>query len=174
MRRLGSATLGPWSRAGSSGTAGWGESANVLRMDDLGKEDTRSTPPNLTPTSEPTLTRKNLDWADRRLARPAGRVRKDDVVVIYFAGQAVAKTPRAKERPNGRAYLLPIDARGRETLSGDRMVRSTMRSIRPGGSPKTGARVVLWLDTSPYGRGQGGTCRPSRARPTGLRNGSDP
>ena len=138
-------------------TAGWKRS-HVLRMDDLGREQPGAPDD---PAAYLRPTRANLDWAVVDwLGR---RVKPGDVVVIYFAGQAVAKAPRAGDS-SGRAYLLPIDARG-----GD--VRAT------GWAPEEAldrakwlaekqAKVVLWLDTSPLGRGRAGPAT-ERGGPSG-------
>src|SRR5205823_1074316 len=70
------------------GTAGWGED-HVLLMDDGGAASPGDA---AGPSADLLPTQKNLDWAVRNWLRP--RARGDDVVVIYFAGQAVALPPR--------------------------------------------------------------------------------
>jgi uncharacterized caspase-like protein len=87
-----------------TGQAGWSET-QILRMDDLSRK-THGAPSetllNLLPT------KSNLDWA---LVEWLGhRVRKDDVVVLYFAGQATARPPRSSTS-QAQCHALPIDAR---------------------------------------------------------------
>ena len=127
--------------------AGWGEK-NVLRMDNLGRKEPgppASTITDLLPT------RRNLDWA---VVEWLGhRVRKDDIVVIYFAGQATAKGPRPGS-PGGRAYLLPVDARRGDVAATGWSLDDALD--KAGGLAGKKARVVIWLDTSPSGRGQVG------------------
>ncbi len=137
-------------------TAGWG--GNVLRMDDLGQKahgPASAAIANLLPT------RANLDWA---LTDWLGhRVKKNDIVVIYFAGQATARAPKPGE-PAGRAYLLPIDARAADVAGygwslDDALDRAKALADRQ-------ARVVLWLDTSTSGRGARGMT-PEPGSPSG-------
>ena len=127
--------------------AGWGEK-NVLRMDNLGlkkPEAPAAEVRNLLPT------RANLDWA---VVEWLGhRVKPNDVVVIYFAGQATAKAPRPGATA-GRAYLLPVDARGGDVDATGWSLDDALDRAR--GLAEKKARVVIWLDTSPFGRGEVG------------------
>jgi WD40 repeat protein len=129
------------------GASGWGRK-HVLRMDDLGrKRHGPADEPNayLRPTLE------NLDWAvDSWLGQ---RVEKDDIVLIYFAGQAFAKGPKPGV-PAGRVYLLPIDARGADVPSTGWSLDDALDRAKKLAERR--ARVVIWLDTSPLGRGKSG------------------
>ena len=127
--------------------AGWGEK-NVLRMDNNGRK--RPEAPgdevrNLLPT------RANLDWAV--IEWLGHRVGPDDVVVIYFAGQATSKAPRPGSTA-GRAYLLPVDARGGDVASTGWSLDDALDKAKKLAEKKV--RVVIWLDTSTSGRGEAG------------------
>ena len=128
-------------------TAGWGE-RNVLRMDELGrKAPGRPGDPitNLRPT------RANLDWA---VVEWLGhRVGPGDVCVIYFAGQATSKPPVAGSTV-GRSYLLPIDARGGDVEATGWSLEGALDRARWVADGR--AKAVVWLDTSPIGRGSAG------------------
>jgi WD40 repeat protein/uncharacterized caspase-like protein len=127
--------------------AGW-SAGNVLRMDDLGRKK-HGAPAD--PNNYLRPTRENLDWAvDSWLGH---RVRKDDIVVIYFAGQAIAKGP-LPGTPSGRAYLLPIDARGGDVHATGWSLDDALDKAK--GLADKKARVVIWLDTSTLGRGNAG------------------
>jgi WD40 repeat protein/uncharacterized caspase-like protein len=127
--------------------AGWG-AGNVLRMDDLGRQK-HGAPADPNAYLRPTL--ENLDWA---VVEWLGhRVRKDDIVVIYFAGQAIAKGPQPGTRA-GRAYLLPIDARGGDVHATGWSLDDALDKAK--GLAEKKARVVIWLDTSTLGRGRAG------------------
>ncbi len=127
-------------------TAGW-EPQGVLTMDELGRPDhgEASEPiDNLRPT------RANLDWALREWL-PA-RVEPDDVVVVYFAGQAIGLPPLDGGASGGiqRHYLLPIDARPADwEESGWRLDEAIDGLAATGRNP-----IVLLLDTSLHGRGK--------------------
>jgi WD40 repeat protein/uncharacterized caspase-like protein len=124
--------------------AGWGE-RQVLRMDYLGSKTHGRADQDL---SNLRPTRANLDWA---IVEWLGhRVQKGDVVLIYFAGQANARPPRAPN-PVGRTYLLPIDARANDIDQTGWSIEVALDKARGLGANQ--ARVVLWLDTSPFGRG---------------------
>jgi len=71
-----------------AGTAGWGESA-VLRLNDFGARD-HGPAKDKSPELFPSLA--NLNWAVTDWL--AERVGPDDVVVIYFAGQATVRPPQ--------------------------------------------------------------------------------
>ncbi len=108
-------------------SAQW-ERKNVLRLDDRGKRK-HGAPAELGAYLQPTL--ENLEWAV--VDWLGHRVEKDDIVVIYFAGQAIAKAPLPGEA-TGRAYLLPIDARGgdvaRHRLVARRLARQGEVALR--------------------------------------------
>ncbi|WP_435009945.1 caspase family protein [Tundrisphaera lichenicola] len=128
-----------------AGTAGWGE-AGLLRMDDLGRPTHGQAKERMTDLLP---TRENLDWAVTEWL--GERVRPDDVVLIYFAGQSTARPPRGGA-PAGRAYLLPIDARAADV---DGTGWSLDDALDRGGIARK-ARVVIWLDSSLRGRGDRG------------------
>jgi WD40 repeat protein/uncharacterized caspase-like protein len=124
---------------------GW-PADHILRMDPTSQKThgaANATITSLYPT------RENLIWAvhDWLLAR----VRRDDLVLIYFAGQAVGLKPEARARPGtpGRDYLLPIDAkRDRIEATGWDLVEAINDLAAKGENP-----ILLWLDTSLNGRG---------------------
>ncbi len=126
-------------------TGGW-NARNVLLMDDMGQPtpDAASGPlENLLPT------RANLDWAFKEWLGP--RVKPDDTVVIYYAGQAVASPPRTDDPLESpvRSYLLPIDAlSGRWEKTGWQLDEAIDPIAATGRNP-----VVCWLDTSLMGAG---------------------
>ncbi len=131
-------------------TAGWGE-RQVLRMDDLGRPGHGLPAESLTNLKP---TRANLDWA---LVEWLGqRVGKNDIVVIYFAGQAVARPPNLAGSP-GRTFLLPIDARGAALDQTGWSIDETIDRARTRLGRQ--ARMIVWLDTSPAGRGPRGMTR---------------
>src|SRR5206468_4262994 len=105
-------------------------------------------------------TRDNLAWAVKDWL--GERVRQDDVVLIYFAGQSAARGP-VPGATAGRAYLLPIDARAADIA---RTGFSLEDALDRAGTARK-ARVVIWLDTSLAGRGDGGLAPEERA-PSGL------
>jgi WD40 repeat protein/uncharacterized caspase-like protein len=128
-------------------TAGW-DRRNILQLNNFGQK----TPGPVASQSRDLLaTRENLDWAVVEWL--GNRVQQDDVVVIYFAGQAVAKKPQPGTTA-GRAYLLPIDARGADVNRTGWSLDDALDKAKTVAAKK--ARVVLWLDTSTVGRGQEG------------------
>ena len=127
-------------------TAGWGRD-HVLTLDDRGVRD-HGEPADPAPTSlRPT--RANLDWAVTGWL--AHRVRPGDVAVVYFAGQATVRPPMSGSLA-GRGYLLPIDAAAAGVDASGWAIEDALD--RSGIAAK--ARVALWLDTSPLGRGGAG------------------
>ncbi len=139
-------------------TAGWDNSATSCKMNDLGKPGhglAAEKYADLLPT------RENLDWAVTEWL--GHRVKKNDIVVIYFAGQATARAPKPGE-PAGRAYLLPIDARGADIAGSGWSLDDALDKAKALAEKK--ARVVLWLDTSTLGRGQVGMV-PEKDAPSG-------
>jgi WD40 repeat protein len=111
---------------------------------------------------QPTLaaTRANLDWALKEWL-PAN-AKRDDVVLVYFAGQAIGLEPMA-EAPV-RDYLLPSDAKaGRWDESGWSLERAIDGLASKGENP-----IVLWLDTSLMGRGRPVAGAP-KTPPSGAR-----
>src|SRR5512135_3606099 len=127
-------------------TAGWGV-RNVLRLDDLGQ-------PKPGPDPEQVMdllpTRANLEWAFQVWL--GTRVKPDDLVVVMFAGQAVALPPGPNDLPGspGRHYLLPSDARAAQwDKTGWRLDEAIDEIAARGNNP-----IVCWLDTSVCGRGR--------------------
>jgi WD40 repeat protein/uncharacterized caspase-like protein len=142
--------------------AGW-ESDHQLLLSDFGRVDP-GRPNAPAPKIEPL--KQNLDWAIRDWLLP--RAKSGDLVVFYFAGQAVAtvKTQGPKVEPRVDYYLLPTDA-GPDTLeqkgfSLDKAVQECVGKR---------LQVVCWLATSlrdqagkvlpPPAPGDLGTSRPS-------------
>ncbi len=87
-----------------SGTAGWDRS-HLLLLTDFGGSDDPGTVQSPAPNIKPI--KKNLDWAFREWLKP--RVKPDDVIVFYFAGQARSEAPKAPA-VFPEYYLLPSDA----------------------------------------------------------------
>jgi WD40 repeat protein len=94
----------------------------------------------LAPTGE------NLKWAVTRWL--AHRVRPNDLVVIYYAGQAAVTRERT--------VLLPIDAKADDLERTGWALEDSIDVLA-----SKGCTVVLWLDTSPRGRSRAAT--PSKA-----------
>ena len=139
-------------------TAGWGD-RHVLRMDDLGQ---KSHGPPSAPISNLFPTREHLDWA---VVEWLGHwVKKDDIVVFYFAGQATARGPQ-EGAPAGHAYLLPIDARGADVSRTGWSLDDALDKAKALAAKK--ARVVLWLDTSTSGRGNRVGLASEKGAPSG-------
>src|SRR4051794_30270291 len=126
-------------------TAGWGGD-HVLFMGDRGVRE-HGKPEEAATDLLPT--RDNLDWA--LTAWLGHRARAGDVVVFYFAGQATVRPPKSGGLA-GRGYLLPIDAAAADV---DRTGWS-LEDALDRSAIATRAKVVLWLDTSPRGRGEEG------------------
>ena len=124
-------------------------SANVLYLDDLGEVD-----PGLSGAEVEDLlpTKANLGWAFRTWL--AGRVHDDDVIVVFYAGHAVAIPPHATDDAQAghpaRAFLLPADARLSQCeRTGWRLDEAIDPWASTGRNP-----IVCWLDTSLHGRGR--------------------
>jgi WD40 repeat protein/uncharacterized caspase-like protein len=127
-------------------TAGWGPD-HVLLLSDrdlttLGFTDPTRRPEYRLPT------KANLDWGARQWL--AERAKPGDVLVIFFAGQAVGLMPRPDEPPGRphRDYLLPLDVRAANVDTtgwalGDAIDELAARGRNP---------IVCLLDTSPAGR----------------------
>lgn len=130
-RRAG-AELGRW----FAETAVWGTD-HVLLLNEIGTErHGRSDDP----TRVLAPTRENLDWAIREWA--GSRARPGDVVVVYFAGQAAVA--------GKQEYLLPLDARADNLEETGWSPESAVDSL----ALLKRCSVLLWLDTSPWGRGK--------------------
>ncbi len=127
-------------------TAGW-TGRNVLKLTDLG-QPTPGPDPEKVSNVQPT--KANLEWAFKVWLAP--RVGAGDLVVVMFAGQAVALPPRPNDPPGspGRYYLLPSDARGTQwDKTGWRLDEALDDLASKGKNP-----IVCWLDTSVFGRGK--------------------
>jgi WD40 repeat protein len=128
------------------GPGGW-TSANVLVMD---RQSQRRHGAPAEALSSLYPSRDNLNWVLNSWL-PA-RVRPNDIVVIYFAGQAAGLPPKDGSPPGapGRNYLLPIDARA-DNLDGTGWpLEDALDTLAaPGRNP-----LLLFLDTSLAGRGR--------------------
>ncbi|MBX6314315.1 MAG: caspase family protein, partial [Isosphaeraceae bacterium] len=127
-------------------TAGWGEDHVLLLIDDVRPRP--GSPSNRPKVLRPT--RANLDWAIQRWG--ADRVTTGDVVVVYFAGQAIGLPPPAEAAPGtpGSAHLLPIDARLADPVRTGWAIDEALDEL----AVQRDIRVVCWLDTSLLGRGR--------------------
>jgi WD40 repeat protein/uncharacterized caspase-like protein len=128
-------------------SAGW-SSRNVLKINDLGPPAPGPDPDQVT-NLQPS--KANLDWAFKVWLRPE-KVQPDDLVVVMFAGQAIALPPRPNDPLGspGRHYLLPNDARTTQwDKSGWRLDEALDNLAARGKNP-----IVCWLDTSVFGRGK--------------------
>jgi len=135
----------------------WG-AKNILRLDDLGRKNhgaATEAEAHLRPTLE------NLNWAVQEWL--GHRVGPDDIVVLYFAGQAIARGPRAGST-TGRVDLLPIDARRGDVSATGWSLEESLDRARWLAEKKP--KVVLWLDTSIQGRGLSGL-PPEKGAPPG-------
>ncbi len=137
-------TVGQWFEK----TAGW-KRGHVLYLDDLGDVD-----PGLAGAEVVDLlpTKANLGWAFRTWL--AGRVHDGDVIVVFYAGHAMALPPHASDETQpahpARACLLPADARLSQCeRTGWRLDEALDHWASGGRNP-----VVCWLDTSLHGRGR--------------------
>ena len=96
-------------------------------------------------------TRENLDWAIKEWL--ASRIRPNDLVLIYFAGQAVLLPDRPTDPSASRSrdYLLPIDAREADLDRTGWSLDAALDSLAGRGRNP----LICWLDTSTKGRGHG-------------------
>ena len=121
-----------------SRTAGWDRNHLLLLTDFGGSVDpgtVRSPAPNITPL------KKNLDWAFREWLKP--RVKPDDVIVFYFAGQARSIAPSdPSSLPEN--YLLPSDARSESLASSGWSLDRALDFYAKQGK----YQIVCWLGTS--------------------------
>lgn len=125
---------------------GW-RPQNVLMMDELGEAEPPTSPGQSTALVP---TRANLNWAFGTWLKE--RVKPDDVVVVYYAGQTVTLTP-APDSPAGtpqRSYLLPVDARSLQWERSGWLLDEAIDAIASTGRNP----VICWLDTSAAGRGE--------------------
>lgn len=125
-------------------TAGW-RAPNLLLMD--GAAGGRRRP-----------TRENLEWAAKEWL--VEKSRPGDVILIYWAGQAVAEPlpPRASADAVSPIALLPADARLSELGRTGWHLEDALDSLAADGR----RTVIVLLDTSPLGRGLIVAADPSR------------
>ena len=125
-------------------TGGWSE-ANLLHLDFLGAANPGKPGSN---TSRLRPTRSNLNWAiDQWLG---SRVQKKDLVVVYYAGQAIHRPSKDETSPS-KTYLVPIDARLGDVEKTGLLLDECLDRIKRRVGDDVG--VVVWLDTSTQGRG---------------------
>lgn len=93
--------------------------------------------------------RENLSWVLRTWL-PA-RVQPGDIVVVYFAGQAVGLPPRDDAPPGSphRNFLLPIDADPTDIPGTGWAIENDLGELAARGRNP----IFVWLDTSLTGRG---------------------
>jgi WD40 repeat protein len=129
-------------------TAGW-EPGHILFLSDQDLPALGFRDPARRPLSRP-ATRPNLDWGAREwLARS---VRPGDVVVVYFAGQALGRTDRPDD-PRAAApldLLLPPEARVNDLEHTGWALGDAIEGLAARGENS----IVCILDTSPAGRGK--------------------
>jgi len=127
-------------------SAGWGPESVLLLTDQdpatLGFDEPASRPLHRRPT------KANLDWAAGQWlgtdARPG------DVLVVFFAGQAIGLSDRPDDRPNQppRDYLLPVDARAANVDQTGWKLGDAIDDLARRGEYS----IICLLDTSPAGR----------------------
>lgn len=127
-------------------TAGW-DGRHVLLMTESGRERAGAAGAEVQDLKP---TRANLDWAVREWL--PSRAGPGDLVLVYFAGQAVALPPEPGASPGGpgRDYLLPLDARA----SGLDATGWSLDAALDGLAARGANPVLCVLDTSPRGRGR--------------------
>jgi len=124
--------------------AGWGRD-RILVLDDAKTAARTPKERGDDPARSLRASRQNLDWAFKTWLRDrlAPESRADDLVVVYYAGQAVAL-------PDGEGVApLPITARSGDPGDGWRIDRA----IDPIAARRRNP-IVCWLDTGPSGRGR--------------------
>jgi len=119
-----------------TGTARW-DKRHILMMNENGASR-HGQPTDSLPVLSPT--RENLDWALRRWL--GYHTRPGDIAVLYFAGQAAVV--------DDRELLLPIDAKAGDLAHTGWSPEEAIDELKS----KTDCNLVLWLDTSPLGRGK--------------------
>ena len=127
-------------------TAGWGPD-HVLLLSDRDLPTLGFTDPAGLPAYRPP-TKANLEWGTRQWL--TGKARPGDVVVVFFAGQAVGLMPRPDEPPGRppRDYLLPVDARASNVDATGWVLGDAIEELASRGHNS----IVCLLDTSPAGR----------------------
>ena len=128
-------------------TAGW-PADHVLLLTDGGARlhgDVNATTRRYRPS------RENLEWAVREWV--GSRLKPDDQVLIYFAGQAVSLPTRPDDLPGTRSrdYLLPIDAVAVDLDRSGWSLDAALDSLAERGRNP----ILIWLDTSANGRNRG-------------------
>ncbi len=129
------------------GPAGWDEQ-NVLLLDDDGVDS----PDQLADAEFKILkpNRYNLRWALQYWLND-DRVRPGDLILIYFAGQAIA-LPAAPNAPPGtppRELLLPRDARLNDLARSPEQTGWGLEELLDRFAAKGEIPVICWLDVTP-------------------------
>jgi WD40 repeat protein len=128
------------------GSAGWGPKSVLLLTDQdpaaLGFNEPASRPLHRRPT------KANIEWGTRVWL--GSEARPGDVLVVFFAGQAVGLPDRPEDRPGQppRDYLLPIDARAADVDQTGWNLGDAIDDLARRGE----FSIVCLLDTSPAGR----------------------
>ena len=93
-------------------------------------------------------TKANLDWGARQWL--GSEARPGDVLVVFFAGQAIGLPDRPDDRPGQppRDYLLPVDAREADVEQTGWRLGDAIDDLARRGE----FSIVCLLDTSPAGR----------------------
>jgi WD40 repeat protein len=127
-------------------TAGWGPESVLLLTDQdpaaLGFEGLAPRPLHRRPT------KANLDWAARQWLGTGAR--PGDVLVVFFAGQAIGLPEGPDDRPGQppRDYLLPVDARAADVDQTGWRFGEAIEDLASRGE----FSILCLLDTSPAGR----------------------
>ena len=93
-------------------------------------------------------TKANLDWGARQWL--GSEARPGDVLVVFFAGQAIGLPDRPGDRPGQppRDYLLPVDARAANIDQTGWKLGDAIDDLAKRGE----FSIICLLDTSPAGR----------------------
>ena len=127
-------------------SAGWGPKSVLLLTDQdpaaLGFDQPASRPLHRQPT------KANLDWGARQWL--GSEARPGDVLVVFFAGQAIGLPDRPDDRPGQppRDYLLPVDARVADVEQTGWRLGDAIDDLARRGE----FSIICLLDTSPAGR----------------------
>ena len=127
-------------------SAGWGPNSVLLLTDQdpaaLGFDEPASRPLHRRPT------KANLDWGAREWL--GSEARPGDVLVVFFAGQAIGLPDRPDDRPGQppRDYLLPVDARAADVDQTGWKLGDAIDDLARRGE----FSIICLLDTSPAGR----------------------
>ncbi len=93
-------------------------------------------------------TKANLDWGARQWL--GSEARPGDVLLVFFAGQAIGLPDRPGDRPGQppRDYLLPVDARAANIEQTGWKLGDAIDDLAKRGE----FSIICLLDTSPAGR----------------------